>query len=230
MKRSAGPAVLFALAASLVAAESDPKDQVAAAAKQLAELGNYTWKTTVVVPEGSRFPPGPTEGKTDKGLTYVSMRFGEMKMQAVIKGDQAAVTGRDGQWQSAEEMEDTPGPARWVHNFKLPPAQAMGVLGHTKGLRKEGDVYTGALTEEGVKALATFRRRAGGDGPEMSHPSGQAKFWVVDGVLTKYEFHVKGSITFNGNEIEVDRTTTTEFRDVGKTEVQVPEEALKKLS
>ena len=50
------------LAASLGAADSSPKDEITAAAKKLGEKANYTWKTTVVVPEGSPFRPGPTEG------------------------------------------------------------------------------------------------------------------------------------------------------------------------
>jgi hypothetical protein len=41
---------------------------------------------------------------------------------------------------------------------------------------------------------------------------------------------VQGSMTFNDNDVEIDRTTTVEIKDAGKTEVKVPEEALKKLS
>jgi hypothetical protein len=35
---------------------------------------------------------------------------------------------------------------------------------------------------------------------------------------------------FNGNEIDLDRTTTVEVKDVGTTKVEVPEAAKKKLS
>jgi hypothetical protein len=49
-------------------------------------------------------------------------------------------------------------------------------------------------------------------------------------VLTKYEFKVSGKMDFNGNEIDLDRTTTTEIKDVGTTKVEVPEGAKKKLS
>ena len=51
------------LAGTLWAADSE---DVKAAAKKLAEQSNYSWKTTVVVPEGSQFRPGPTEGRPKK--------------------------------------------------------------------------------------------------------------------------------------------------------------------
>ena len=70
--------VLCLLASPLVAADSGPKDDVIAAARKLADKANYTWKTTVVVPESSQFKPGPTDGKTEKdGFTYVTMSFGD---------------------------------------------------------------------------------------------------------------------------------------------------------
>ena len=37
-------------AGSLFAADSNPKDEIAAAAKKLGEAANYSWKTTVAVP------------------------------------------------------------------------------------------------------------------------------------------------------------------------------------
>jgi hypothetical protein len=36
-------------------------------------------------------------------------------------------------------------------------------------------------------------------------------------------------VDFGGNEVEVDRTTTVEIKDVGTTKVQMPEAAKKKL-
>ena len=47
---------------SLSAADSNPKDEITAAAKKLGESDNYSWRTTVVVPEDAPFKPGPTEG------------------------------------------------------------------------------------------------------------------------------------------------------------------------
>ena len=90
-------------------------------------------------------------------------------------------------------------------------------------------VYSGDLTSAGAKQLMTFRMRGGGNGPEVSDAKGSAKFWVKDGVLSKYQYNVKGTVSFNGNDRDVDRTTTVEIKDLGSTKVTVPEEAQKKL-
>ena len=37
-------------------------------------------------------------------------------------------------------------------------------------------------------------------------------------------------VDFNGNEIDVDRDTTVEIKDVGATKIEVPEVAMKKLN
>lgn len=220
-------------AGSLIAA--DAKDEVTAAAKKLAAESNYSWTSTIKVPEGSQMRFGPTEGKTEKGgVTYVTMTFGENKSEMVKKGEKAAVKTQDG-WQSSSELENAQGPGRfmagWARNFKFPAEQAIDVVGFVKDLKKEGDVYSGKLTEEGVKTLISFRRRAGaGELPAVSNPDGSAKFWIKDGMLSKFEFQVKGSMNFNGNDVDVDRTTTTEIKDIGKTKANAPEEGLKKLS
>jgi hypothetical protein len=96
--------------------------------------------------------------------------------------------------------------------------------------KKDGDAFSGDLTEDGIEQLLSFRRGAGAEDLAVANPKGNAKFWVKDGVLSKCEFHVEGTVTFNGNDQEINRTTTVEIKDVGMTKVQVPEEAKKKLS
>src|SRR6476659_1174463 len=72
MKKQIAIVALTAFAGSLLAAENGAKEEVTSAAKKLGEKSNYSWKTTVVVPESAQFKPGPTEGKTEKdGFTHV---------------------------------------------------------------------------------------------------------------------------------------------------------------
>ena len=78
--------------------------------------------------------------------------------------------------------------------------------------------------------MLTFGGRGGSNAPEVSGAKGSAKFWVKDGMLSKFEFNVQGTVSFNGNDREVNRTTTIEIKDVGSTKVSVPEEAARKLS
>jgi hypothetical protein len=236
MKSSVLFASILLLGTAVHAADATPKDDITKAAKALGEKANYSWKTTVVVPEGTQFRPGPTDGKTEKdGHTHVTMSFGDNTTQAVIKGDKAAVTNQEGEWKSAAELEDEQGPGRFLammaRNLRTPDKQAVEIVDATKELKKEGDVYSGDLTDEGAKTLIRFRRRAGGgDGPTVTGAKGSAKFWLSNGELTKYEFSVTGKMDFNGNEFDVDRKTTVEIKDVGTTKVEVPEAAKKKLT
>ena len=222
------------LATALVAA--DAKEEVTAAAKKLGEKANYSWRTTVVVPESAQFKPGPTDGKTEKdGFTYIKMTFGDNTTEIARKGDKAAFTNRDGEWQSLAEAEGQEGRGRFmvgmVRGLRTPAEQAVEIATGAKELKKDGDAITSDLTEEAAKTLMRFRRGGGGgEGPAISGAKGSAKFWVKDGALTKYEFKVSGKMDFNGNEIDLDRTTTVEIKEVGTTKVEVPEGAKKKLS
>ena len=235
MKKNILLSVMALLAGSLVAGESTPKDAVISAAKQLGQKADYSWKTTVVVPERARFRPGPVEGKTEKGeFTVVSGTFGDNSWEFVTKGDHAALKTPDGGWQSLAELEQEEGGGRFraamVRNFKLPAVQAADIAATAKDLKQNGDIYSGELTEEGAKALLTFRRRGGNAGPTVGNAKGSVRFWVRDGTLLKYEVKVKGTVSFNGNEFENDRTTTVEIRDVGTTKVEVPQGAKEKLN
>ena len=235
MKRNMLFTGMALLAGSIIAADSNPRDDVTSAAKKLGEKPNYSWKTTVVVPESAQFKPGPSEGQTEKaGLTHVTMSFGDNTTQAVLKGDKAAVTNREGEWQSLADLDNAEGPGRFlgffVRNIKTPAVQAADLAAAAKDLKKEGDAYSGDLTEEGAKTLLTFRPRGGGDGPTVSNAKGSVKFWLKEGELSKYEFKVTGKVSFNGNDRDVDRATTVEVKDVGTTKVEVPEGAKKKLS
>ena len=225
---------LAATITGVLAADSSAKEEVTKAAKALADKPNYAWKTTTVVPEGTQFRPGPTEGKADKeGTVYLTMTRRDNLVEAVVKNGKATYTNQDGDWQVAEEGAEGPGRfmAAILRNFKAPAVQAQEIAGTVKELKKDGEVYSGDLTEDGAKALMSFGgRRGGGEAPEIKGAKGNAKFWVKDGVLSKYEYSVKGQMNFNGNDIDVDRVTTTEIKDVGTTKVVVPEAAKKKLS
>jgi hypothetical protein len=226
MKTTLTTIALAAFVLSLKAADSTPAEQVVAAAKALGNEPNYSWKQTVVVPEDAQFKPGPTEGKIEKGgITYFTLSFGDNTTKIYIQGEQSAVNGPDGDWQSAKDMEQGEGPGRFVsrmvRNFKAPAAQAEALAGAVKEMKEDGDALGGELTEDGAKAQLRFGN--------VTNPKGSAKFWVKDGKLAKYEYKVTGKAEFNGNEFDVDRDTTVEITDVGTTKIDVPAEARKKL-
>jgi hypothetical protein len=222
------------MAGSLLAAYADPKDDITSAAQKLSDAGNYTWVTTVVVPADSRFKPGPTNGKIQGNLTDVKSSFGDNSTRFIMNGTNTAITDPDdGSWEKLSDV-DTSGAGRFlvmmVQNFKAPAAQASGLAGDAESLQSSGNSYTGTLTEDGAKKLMMFGRgRRGGNGPSISNPSGTVTFWVDGGQLTKFEYHVKGTMSFNGNDRPVDRDTTVTISDVGSTKIDVPDDAKKLL-
>lgn len=220
------------LMGSFLAAQAGPADDVKSAAQKLNDESSYSWHTTTVVPESSRYKPGPIEGKTEKGgMTYVKMTFGDNTTEVYMSGTNAVLTNPDdGGWQKLSEMDTSQGPGRMmggmVRNFKSPAMQAADLVANCKDLQMTNGAYASDLTEAGAKQLMMFRR---GGNANISNPSGTAMFWIKDGELTKYEAHVKGTMSFNGNDIDVDRDTTVEFKDVGSTKIEVPDDVKKKL-
>jgi hypothetical protein len=236
MKRNALITAIAFLSGSLMAADSGTKDEVKAAAKKLADQSNYSWKQTLDLGGGGGRFGGPTEGKTEKeGYTVLTQTFGENTTQSVLKGKKGALQTQDG-WQSLDEAAEAQGRgsfrARMLQNFKAPAAEAEDIAGKAKELKKDGDVYAGDLSEDGVKQLATFggRGRGGGDAPQPRNAKGSVKFWVKDGMLTKYEVKLNYTMTFNGEDRDINSTRTVEIKDAGTTKVTVPEEAKKKIS
>jgi hypothetical protein len=225
-------ATLSLIATSLLA--EDPKDAVTSAAKKLADKDNYSWKQTTENAGGGGFGAGKLEGKTEKeGFTWLSMSMRDNTVQAVKKGDKGALKGEEG-WRSlSDALSGDPGPAtfvaRRVQNFKTPAAQVEDLAGKVKELKQDGDAFSGDLTEDGAKSQLMFGGRPGGNGPDISGAQGSVKIWTKDGVLAKYEVKVKGKVSFNGNDRDVDRTTTVEIKDIGSTKVEVPDEAKKKM-
>ena len=235
------------LAGSLLAADSSPKDDIIAAAKKLADGGNYSWKTTMDLGPNSQFTPGPTEGKMDKdGSTWLSSSFQDNTMEGLMKGTNHVVVKTEEGWKTAAELGGGGGGgggfnmnafmARRLQSLKTPRGRNEGLAGKVKELKKDGDVYSGDLTEAGAQSLLTsgFGGRRGGGGqapPPPKDAKGTVKFWVKDGAVTKYQSKVTGKTTnFQGDEQDSERTTTVEIKDVGTTKISAPDEAKKKLS
>ncbi len=145
MKKNLFIAALALLAGPLLAADSTPKDDLTAAAKALADKPNYSWRTTVVVPDDSPFKPGPTDGKAEKdGYTTIKMSFGDNNTDVVKKGEKAAIKNADQDWQSLSELENSEGFGRFfagmIRNLKTPAAEAEDLIKGTKEIKLDGDV------------------------------------------------------------------------------------------
>jgi len=237
------------LGGSAMVAYAGPQDDVKAAAQKLADSANFSWKTTIENAGGGGGGGGgggrrggfggPSEGKTEKGgYTLLTIGSGDNARHIAMKGEKVAIETQDG-WQTPEEMAQNNGGGggRRGGGFRnmnrTPAAIADELVGRVKELSESDGAWKGDLTEDGAKALLTFGGRRGGNnagnGPEISNAKGSATFWVKDGVLTKFSYHVSGTISTQNGDRDVDRTTTTEISDVGSTKVEIPDEAKKKL-
>ena len=237
MPRCVAVCTVVLLSSAALPVRADAKGDLDAAVKKLSDAPNYAWTSKT---EGG-FGGGTAEGKAEKdGFIVVSMNLFNNEVQVVKKGEKGAVKMEDG-WKSGEELaadqgqEGQPNRGRFVammlRNYRAPAPMAAELITKLKDVKQSGDAYEADLTEEGAKALLSFRGRPGGQnqGPQVNDAKGTAKFWVKDGVVSKIEHHLTGSINFNGQDRDIDRTTTIEIKDVGSAKVEVPEEAKKKL-
>ena len=233
MKKQFVFTVIAAFAAVTLLAADDPKAEVKAAAKKLGS--NYSWTSTPKIEGGGgggNFRPGPTEGQTADGTVYLKSTFGDRTMESAAKGEKVAFKGEDG-WETADDQSQGPGRfiALRMRNFKAPAVEAADLADKAKSLKSADGVISGDLTEEGAKEFLTFGRRANPDRPAPKNAKGSVKFWIKDGALAKYEYNVQGKVAGrDGDEIEVNRTTTVEIKDAGKTKLMLSDEAKKKLS
>ena len=237
---------------SLLAA---PKDDVQSAIKKLADT-TYSWSSTTTNLAGGGGGGGgrggrgggPSQGKLGKDGFAMTTRAGFQgnTTETYMKGDKIVIKNQDGEFQTMEEMMAARGGGgggggggrggmRGGMANRLPTVDATELLAAVKELKLEDGAFTGELSTEAVVArLNPFGGRGGPPGgdapPAPTGAKGTAKFWVKDGVLTKFESNVQGKTTnFQGDPQDVNRTATVEITDIGKTSVEVPEAAKKKL-
>jgi len=238
LKLLGGLAVLAIFGAASVG-RADDKTDLQGAVKKLADSANYSWATTV---EGGR--GGPSDGKTEKdGYTSFTINFQNEVYEVIMKGEKAAIR-MDNRWVSQAEVRKAADDAGGfspelivtfrIAAFKTPAAQAKDIVDKFTNLKKTDDGYTADLADETAKDLLTFRRPAGAGQdniPPMTvkDAKGTLKLWVRDGAMTKMQIHLTGTRSFNDQDQPVDQTMTTQIKDVGKTNISVPDEAKKKL-
>lgn len=253
MKTASRLSLLFALTSSLYAG---PADDVTAAVKQLADAPNYSWTTTTEI-ANSQFPAMPSDGVAEKfGFSVVTRSFNGNTSQTVRKGEEVVMQNRDGDWVTMEEMRAQFGGGNrgggqggqggqgggnrgggrgfgggmFGGGGSLPAATAANFATKLKNLKVDGDAIVGTASGEEASALLAMPGGRGGQGQGPRYSLVEVKFWVKAGALVKYSVHSVGKFsTPDGEEREMDSTTTTEIKNVGTTKVEVPADAKKKF-
>jgi len=238
MKNKIASIIVGMFASGVVcAADAAPTNQVSDAIAKLKAATNYSWTATFVTPPDAPFTPPPVKGQTDNtGFVKFSTDFGDNTAETILKGDKVVFKGEEG-WQLAVAgggfSPDTF--ALNVAKNGAPGDEAGIILKGVKGLKAmDGGALGGDLSAEAATDLLTFgpRRSAAQANPDMPGPKGtkgSAKFWVKDGALVKYQTHLTGTVSFDGNDTVLDFTRTTEIQGVGTTKMDIPVEAKKKL-
>jgi len=218
-------------AAPLFAADPTPADRAAAAIERLRASTNYSWTTTIALP-GMPFTPGPVNGRTENGASLVSQEFNDNTIQVAFKGARVAVKGENG-WETIDAADDF---AAMMAGFLANPGtvadEAEQSLKKLKNLKAgDGGELSGDYTDDGAKELLWFKPRRGDAPPAPKNAKGSAKFWIKDGALVKFESHLHGTVAFGPDqeEREMDLTRTTDVKDVGRTKLEMPDDARKKL-
>src|SRR5262245_41360810 len=237
-------AVFIALAPSFLLAADNPRDTALTAAARLAEQPSYTWQTATQAAAGpargfraaGAAGGDPTMGQTEKdGYTNVKqpgLQFAtEAGKSAVFVEaywmtlDQAAARTIDGAQRNPAQFNSAA-----VTNYKLPPAQLQDLLTKATDFKADGETITAKLSAEVVNELLSGGLAVGGGrggqrgarggaavGGAVNNPSGSITVTVTGGVLTKFSVALAGSREFRGDQLKLDRTTTTTISDIGTT-------------
>jgi hypothetical protein len=148
--------------------------------------------------------------------------------------------------------------ARMARGFRPPVAQALAMLEKSSDVKEADGALVGEITGDDAKPFMQMRGgRGGGEGrpprdgagprgenggpggpqgsdrpapPEIRDAKVVIKVWANDGVATKVQFQMTGVTTGrDGTDREIDRTGTTELKDVGSTTIDVPDDVKAKL-
>jgi hypothetical protein len=217
------------LCLSGLAPAAEPAQEVADAAAKLSEAENYSWRSVTNDSSGSTLIQN---GKTEKnGYTSFNLNSGDAFVQFVIKNGVGVVNIGQG-WQTADELADQRKAARFLaftaRSFKSPAVVASQIAARLKDLKPEEDAYVAEVTgNDAVNLLSAISPLRGGR--DMNNAKAIVRFWIRDGILTKYQVHGTGTINRKGEDTDFDGTTTVDFSDVGTTQMDVPEEAKRKL-
>src|SRR5260221_3911335 len=214
--------VLFLTAALLPATilAADSAQKVIDAAKQMGENSNYSWVTSMKEGDGSPGKLGAIEGKGDNtGVTFLSFTVGGLPVEVCMKGGKGSAKALEG-WQSFDDIAQTSGTAaavvKFLRSYKAPAVESADLAAKAKELKEEDGIWSGELAPDAAKELllAAARRREGSDEPKATDPKGSVKFWVKDGVLTKYQVKIQDKVTAGDRVTDIDRTTTVEINEI----------------
>jgi hypothetical protein len=219
--------------ASLVAGNAQTAENALNPAAALGDLPSYSWTATVSPLEGST-KAMVIEGATERdGPTALTIRFGGRTIHGYSLENKTYITSPNTNWRDALEHRKFESPAKFmtrtIRRIIPPTQQIVRLVGSAAQLRKEGELYSGELSESVAKRLLNPERQSGSDAPAIQKATGNVKIWTRDGVVSRYEFSARGKVNAEGKETDLAQTTIVEIKDVGTTKVMLPEQVRQKV-
>jgi hypothetical protein len=241
------PVALMAAFAAQVRA--DDKEDLLLLSKKASELKNYSFKgKTTLEPPAIAGAAAPVQESAFEG--QVDLAEGTHLLtdaQEIVRfGGKTVVRPRSG-WHVIEEGPGgtpgrTPGSLGLLAGLRPPraPHEDFKELGSkiekaSKADKREAvgetecDVYAFELTGDGARSIFPGGGMAGRFGGERGNAKfkGCGKAWVAGGAIVKLDVAASLSTSFNGNEFEITSFRTFSIFDVGKTRVEIPDDAKK---
>ncbi len=227
------------------------KEDVAQAAKKTAEAKSY--KFTADVESQGGFGGGGGGGNPFSVDGYYKKEEGSYakvgdRFEMVKKGDRIVYIDQEGTWKLLEAPKDEGGqgngrgrgrgrpfdPKSIAKMIKAPHEELDGIEKKFDKLAKEEKteryddvectIYSGTLTDEGVRALVPMgdQLKKWGD-PEIK---GSAKFFVnPDGQIVRYRIEISMTYDFNGNQFPVDFSRDIKLSRLDNVQDELPREA-----
>jgi len=115
--------------------------------------------------------------------------------------------------------------------ISLPHEELGLIVSSHRDLVVDGTTVSGTLTDLGARLLLV---REGQDALTPVRATGDFKLWLRDGAVTHYEITLEGTLHVQASQgvrpMTVRQVTRTIIKDVGTTQVHVPDEARAKLN
>ncbi|MCC9642471.1 arabinan endo-1,5-alpha-L-arabinosidase [Rhodopirellula sp. JC740] len=205
-------------------------NQLSMAIEELETKRSYRWVSESELEGQSGFRPGAMRGTTvADDMIALSISFGSRDLQTVIDGEKAAVTDRDGRWETIA-MKDQgyssgKSSASIARNVETPVEELKKLVPLLTFLRTEDDWIVGDLPANAAEDHLEIRR----GGETVRRPTGIVRFRINHGSLTKYVVRAEAELVNEDRTNKVSRTKTIQLRDVGTAKWDVPDGASEAL-
>jgi hypothetical protein len=223
--------------------EGDAKRDVEDAFLKLSASENFSWVATTFEETEGKDPQltDTVEGKWARGgWCQLSRPKTKKTTDAILKDDRIAVLVQEG-WKIMDVKDLAPAAGkpdkavlqaqRFLHE-KSPLLEAKFLLGRVEDLgRRENGLYSGRLASLDVPLVLERAQAAGHKLPAFEEPKARVNFRIEDGVLSSFELVVSGRVlkAKKGQIVESLIAMAVDFSEVGKTALEIPEEARKLL-